>query len=129
MKSAVLVLASFALSVAASGQVPAPSPGSPVVHEKRDDKGRLINRFTFRADGTVTHRAVAYGLESETLTVEEDLDTKREPVRRFREQVDRRGRPVEREEMTMVGGRKITRQTKFKYDAKGRQTAQTVVSE
>jgi hypothetical protein len=106
-------------------QTPSPAPASPVVHEKKDDAGRVIRRITFRPDGTLTHHAKVYGEGSEVLTVEEDLDRKREPTRRFREQVDRGGRPVEREETTTVGGRKVTKKTKFKYDAKGRQTSET----
>lgn len=110
-------------------QSPAPSEGAPVAHEKKDTAGRVISRVTFRPDGTVTHFGVAYGPEAEKLTVEEDLDQKRDAVRKFREKTDRRGRPVEREEMTMVGGRKVSKRTKFKYDAKGRQTAETQVTE
>lgn len=131
MKVVVFIVAvGCALTASVSpAQSPAPTPGAPVTYEKKDDEGRLINRFTFRPDGTMTHLAVAYGPESETLTVEEDLDPKREAVRRFREQTDRRGRSVEREEMTIEGGRRVTKRTKFKYDAKGRQTAETQVTE
>ena len=131
MKVSVLIIAvGCALTASASfAQSPAPSPGAPVIHEKKDNEGRVINRFTFRKDGTMTHLAVAYGPQSETLTVEEDLDQKRDAVRRFREQTDRRGRLIEREEMTKEGDRAVTRRTKFKYDAQGRQTAETQVSE
>jgi hypothetical protein len=131
MKAVVFIIAvgSAVTASADLAQSPVPTPGAPVTYEKKDDEGRLINRITFRQDGTITHVAVAYGPGSETLTVEEDLDPKREAVRRFREKTDRRGRPVEREEMTVEGARRVTKRTKFKYDAKGRQTAETKVTE
>jgi hypothetical protein len=125
-----LVVVGFAVTASASiAQSPSATPGAPVTHERKDDEGRLISRVTFRQDGTLTHLAVAYGPESEKLIIEEDLDQKREAVRRSREKTDRKGRPVEREEMTVEGGRKLTKRTKFKYDAQGRQTAETQVTE
>jgi hypothetical protein len=128
MKLAIAVAGALTAS-ASLAQSPAPSPpGTPVTYERKDNEGRLINRFTFRPDGTMTHFAVAYGPQSETLTVEEDLDTKREAVRRFREKTDRQGRPVEREEMRLEGGKKISKRTNFKYDSKGRRTAETQVT-
>ena len=130
MKFAVVVsFVSLLLPVtAAFGQTPSPSP-APAVFEKKDAQGRLVSRVTFRADGTLSHFAKVYGPEAETLTVEEDLDPRREPIRRFREQVDRRGRPVERDETTFAQGRSVTRKTKFTYDAQGRQSAETQVIE
>jgi hypothetical protein len=89
----------------------------------------LINRLTFRPDGTVSQVAVAYGAGSEQLTLDEDLDQRREPVRRLREHTDRRGRIIERDELSIANGRKVTKRTKFKYDAKGRQTVETQVIE
>lgn len=119
-------------SLFASGslaQTPAPSLGADAMFEKKDSQGRLISRVTFRPDGTMTHLAVAFGLESEKLTVQEDLDQKRDAVRRLREQTDRRGRPLEREETTFEGGRRVTKHTKFTYDAHGRQTSETKITE
>ena len=129
MKSAVLAASiSFAL-VAIARPSDGPPPAPPVNYEKKDDAGRLMSRVTFHPDGAITHLAFVYGPEAEKLTLEEELDAKRDVVRTLREKVDRRGRPVEREEMTMVEGRRVTRQTKFKYDAQGRQTAETHVIE
>ena|SRR5688572_14570166 len=130
MKAVVFIaVGSVLMASAGLAQSPVRPPGAPVTYEKKDEEGRLINRITFRQDGTVTHLAVAYGPESETLTVEEDLDPNREAVRRSSEKTDRRGRPLEREEMTVEGTRKVTKRTKFKYDAKGRRTVETQVTE
>jgi hypothetical protein len=131
MKLALLLafLTSAFSASAALTQHPSPTPAATAVHEKKDAAGRVISRITFRPDGTLTHHARVYGEGAEVLTVEEDLDRKREPIRQFREQMDVRGRPVEREETTTVAGRKVTKKTKFKYDAKGRQTAETQSTE
>ena len=126
MKFAVIAVFALLLPLTnAFAQSPSPSP----VYEKKDSQGRLINRVTFRPDGSITHLAMVYGPEAEAMTIEEELDAKREPVRRFREQLDRNGRPVERDETTFADGRGVTRKTKFKYDAQGRQTAETHVIE
>lgn len=129
MKSAVLPLcfALISFAVHSFADTPPPSPG--VNHEKKDATGRLLRRVTFHPDGGITHVALTYGAEAEKLTLEAELDSRRETVRTYREKVDRRGRPVEREEMTTTNGRKVTRKTKFTYDAAGVPTAETLVIE
>ena len=94
-----------------------------------DDQGRVISVVTFKSDGTLTHRAHSYGLESEKVTVEEDLDQKRETRRRFRQETDRRGRTTLSEEMRVENGRPVTRRTRSTYDSQGRANSQTEIVE
>jgi hypothetical protein len=131
MKTAVstLVVGCAALAASALALPPAPPSAAPVSYEKKDSQGRVITSVTFHPDGTVSHSATAFGQESEKLIAEEELDQKHEPVRRIREKTDRKGRLVEREEMATEHGRRITKRTQFKYDAKGRQTVETQVTE
>jgi hypothetical protein len=126
MKTAVAA-ALLAVLLHASPAFPEGAP--PVTYEKKDDAGRVVMRVTFHPDGGITHLAMSHGPEAEKLTLESVLDAKREPVRTYREQLDRRGRPVEREEMKIEGGRRVTRKTKFTYDAQGGRTAETQVIE
>ena len=129
-RRASLALASvFFLSSHAAAQAPEPSPEPFATFEKKDDQGRVISVVTFKSDGTLTHRAHSYGLESEKVTVEEDLDQKRETRRRFRQETDRRGRTTLSEEMRVENGRPVTRRTRSTYDSQGRANSQTEIVE
>lgn len=110
------------------GLAAAQAPGSdrwPVVHERKDARGRLVRRFVIERDGAIHSETYAYGKDSAKLTLEEDLDPSRVSQRRVREKFDERGRITEREETSDKEGRRKGKRTRFRYDAAGQQTAET----
>jgi len=51
----------------------------PVVHERKDTKGRIVSRVVFAQDGTIHREVFRYGQGSAKLTLDEDLDGSRAP--------------------------------------------------
>src|SRR5262245_59101470 len=97
------------------------------VYEKKDGDGRILFRILFRPDGTLNHRAFAYGVGAARVAVEVDLDRRREVIRQTRETFDQEGRITEREETAVQDGRSQKTRTTFEYDAAGNQTSRTRV--
>lgn len=129
MRSLLLACSLCPFLLAASSGAQTTPPAGPVVHERKDDKGRLVARVVFNPDGTIHHTFVAYGSEKARLTIDEDLDLVRKPRHSLRERTDDNGRLVEREEASVKDGKKTVRRTKVRYDAQGRPTSETQITE
>jgi len=112
------------LSGLAKAEPPSRNPW-PVVHERKDTRGRVVSRVVFEQDGSIHREAFFYGKGSAKLTLDEDLDASRTSQRRVQETFDESGRIAEREETSDKDGKRKGKRATFRYDEAGRQTSET----
>jgi hypothetical protein len=122
--SRLLAVVFLMLSSLAEAQPPSRNPW-PVVHERKDARGRVVSRVVFQQDGTIHRESFVYGGGSAKRTLDEDLDASRTSLRRVQETYDEQGRLAEREETSDKEGRRKGKRTIFRYDHAGRQTSET----